>query len=390
MSVPIVKLENPIQPYAWGSHRAIAALQGRATPTRAPEAELWIGDHPKAPSRVESSSGSVTLTEWIERDRSGVLGPGRNHLPFLTKVLAAERSLSLQVHPNRAQAKSGFERESRARVPSERRNYSDPDPKHEVLVALSAFEALCGFRVDREVAPLLDAFPSLAAVRNDGSSRPLSVRLFYHLQRLDAGDRARLADDLESFSRGDAIEALWASRLAAEHPGDPLAIAPLLLNPVILEPGQGLVVRPGTVHAYLSGAGVEIMTRSDNVIRAGLTRKHVDAEELGVVIADEAGPAERVSGRKSPGGATDYATGTDAFSVRALSVGAGATTEGPAGHVTVLLCVKGEVRVVGDGGESGGVISLQSGEAALVPAGIEGYRLLGSAETSKVFEVSSG
>jgi mannose-6-phosphate isomerase len=386
VSSPIVKLRNPIQAYAWGSRVAIAALQGRDGPTAEPEAELWIGDHPKAPSRVVSPEGELDLPRWIARDPEGVLGPGRDCLPFLAKVLAAERALSLQVHPNAEQARRGFAREERSRTPPEERCYSDANEKHEVLIALSRFEALCGFRSDDEVEPLLDSFPSLAPVRDAGARLPLSVRLFRHLQSLAAGERRRLAGEIAAFARGPGTEARFACRLAAEHPGDPLALAPVLLNPVILDPGRALVVRPGTLHTYLSGTGVEVMTRSDNVIRGGLTRKHVDTGELAAIALAEAGPAETLAAEPCGPGARRYRTGSGAFGIEVLELGAGVVRERAAGRATVLLCAAGDLRVLGGGGD----LPLRSGEALLVPASVEAYRLRGSAGRSEVFEVASG
>jgi mannose-6-phosphate isomerase len=386
VALPIVKLRNPIQPYAWGSRVAIAALQGRERPTPGPEAELWIGDHPKAPSRVSSPDGEVDLPQWIARDPEGALGPGRDFLPFLAKVLAAEHALSLQVHPDAEQARRGFAREERSRTPPERRCYSDPNGKHEVLIALSRFEALCGFRIDREVAPLLDAFPSLAPVRDARAELPLSARLFGHLQRLAAPERRLLTGEIEAFARGPGLEARLTRALADEHPGDPLVLAPVLLNPVVLEPGRGLVVRPGTLHSYLSGTGVEVMTRSDNVIRGGLTRKHVDRHELAAIALPDAGPAETLAAQPCGPGARRYGTGTDAFGIEVLEVAAGATRERVAGRPTVLLCVEGDLRATGGGAE----LPLHSGEALLVPACVAAYRLRGSARRSEVFEIASG
>ena len=386
MQPTIVKLDNPIQHYAWGSHDAIAGLQGRPTPTEAPEAELWIGDHPLAPSRVVETAGTTPLPDWLSRDPDRALGRGRVQLPFLTKVLAAARSLSVQVHPDADQARAGFERETRAGVPDAKRCYRDPDGKHELLIALSRFEALCGFRADSQVSSMLAAVPG-AAKWLDGQAGevPLAMVLFERLHQASEAERHGICEELATFARlGENLEAEWTGRLLAEHPGDPLAMAPLFLNPVVLEPGQGLVVRPGTVHAYVSGTGVEIMTRSDNVIRGGLTEKHVDWRELARVSSPCAGPIELIEPETLAGDGDEalYGTGTDEFDVRALTLEPGRVRARSGGHVAVLLCVEGAV-------EAGG-IDLSPGEAALVPASAEGYELRGSARTNKVFEVSSG
>ncbi len=386
MRLTIVKLDNPIQHYAWGSHEAIAALQGRATPTDEPEAELWIGDHPVAPSRVVESTGTTALPDWLSRDPDRTLGPGRPHLPFLTKVLAAAHALSVQVHPNAEQARAGFDREARAEVPDAKRCYRDPNPKHEVLVALSRFEALCGFRTDAEVSSRLSAVPHAAKwLESPRLEVPLAVALFERLPRLSEAEGRGIVEDLATFAKAaGSLEAEWIGRLLVEHPGDPLAMAPLFLNPVVLEPGEGLVVRPGTLHSYVSGTGVEVMTRSDNVIRAGLTQKHVDRDELTRVVVPRVGAAETLRPEAVDGEAREvtYAPGTDQFRVRTIELEPDRSIARTGGRVAVLLCIEGAVEADGT--------DLSPGEAALVPAGLESYELKGSARTSRVFEVSSG
>jgi mannose-6-phosphate isomerase len=336
---------------------------------------------------VDDGGARKSLPDWIGSDRIGTLGPGHEHLPFLAKLLAAERSLSVQVHPDAARARAGHAREVADGTPAEARCYPDANAKHEVLVALSRFELVCGFRPDPEVDALLDAFPSLADARQQYSGDPLAVRVFERLQGLSGADRKGLADEARAFAEGDGLEASFVGRLADEHPGDPLVAAPLFLNPLVLEPGSGLVVRPGTVHSYLCGVGVEVMTRSDNVIRAGLTPKHVDAREVAIVTQRQAGAVEVLSGRASGHGVTDYATGTDAFRLCALDLADGDTIQRDGRRVTVLFCVEGDVGIDSDVGDA---LSLACGEAVLVPASIERYRLRGSDRTSKVFEVSSG
>lgn len=392
----IVKLVNSIQHYAWGSHEAIALLQDRPAPTAKPEAELWIGDHPMAPSQVIEGPGTTSLPAWIARDPTGVLGAGSGHLPFLVKVLAASHSLSVQVHPNAEQARRGFARESEAGVADRQRCYRDAQAKHEVLVALSAFEALAAFREDAAARELVEKIPGetfTALVRQAlADPLPFAAGLFHRLQRVAPPARGALARDLEAWAtRGGSREADWTARLLIEHPGDPLAVVPLLLNPVVLAPGEGLVIRPGTPHTYLSGTGVEVMTRSDNVVRGGLTSKHRDPKELEVVTVPGAGPAETVVPTPGDSGEATYPTGTRAFAVRSLELSSQRPSwERLGGAVTVVLCVAGNVEVGPAPGVPGESVRLGGGEAALVPAGVEVYQLLGSARTNKVFEVSTG
>ena len=386
LSVSIVKLENPIQHYAWGSHTSIAALQGRAGPTAQPEAELWIGDHPVAPSRVKGAVEGIPLPEWVSLDPERWLGVGRARLPFLAKVLAAERALSLQVHPDEHQARAGFAREVAAAVPETERCYRDPSEKHELLVALSRFEALCGFRSDAEVSAWLAAEPRLAQCLDSGSlEQPLAMALLLRLQTLSMAERRELCLELEvSVAAAAGVEADWTRRLLREHPGDPLALVPALLHPIVLDPGQALVVSPGVVHSYLSGMGVEVMTPSDNVVRAGLTHKHVNAEELARIASPRASSPEIVRPQVLSGDLREarYATQTDAFEVRVLELEGERSVVRSGGRVAVLLCVEGALEADG--------VELSAGEAALVPAALERYELKGSAGRSRVFEVSSG
>ncbi|MHC4473979.1 MAG: mannose-6-phosphate isomerase, class I, partial [Planctomycetota bacterium] len=160
----IRRLRNPIRDYAWGSKTALAQMQGRPSPTASPEAELWMGAHPLFPSEVEVDSGWLPLSEWIRRDPAALLGEETvrrfgGKLPFLFKVLAAERALSIQAHPDAEQARAGFERENAAGLALEdpRRNYRDANPKPELICALTRFVALCGFRPTQEIAADLDA-----------------------------------------------------------------------------------------------------------------------------------------------------------------------------------------------------------------------------------------
>ena len=403
MKPEIVKLVNPILHYAWGSLEALAALQGRPTPAPEPEAELWIGDHPVAPSQIQGAGGDgvgEALPDWIARDPVGVLGPGRRHLPFLMKILAADRSLSVQVHPEAARARAGYDRETQAGTPLAQRCYRDPNPKLEVLIALSRFEALCGFRGEDAVLSTRDELPGaiwlglLDAAATEEPSLPRGISVFHALQRLSSEIAKQLCAELSEFaSRQETRSQRWVGRLLDEHPGDPLAAAPLVLNCVVLEPDEAIVVRPGTVHAYLRGVGVEVMTPSDNVIRGGLTRKHIDTDELRAIAVDHAADAETRLPISGPEGdwASRYEVGVEAFDLASFRLAPPhAEVTRPGGRVAVVLCVEGAIEVRGDPGDAGAPIRLSSGEAALVPTGVEAYRLRGSARTSKVFEVSSG
>jgi len=312
-----------VQPYAWGSHTVIAEFQGRPAPTAQPEAELWMGAHPSAPSGVERGGGHTTLDAVIAADPVGELGApcaerfgGR--LPFLLKVLAAEQALSIQVHPSREQAEAGYRAENeRGLAPGDKaRNYVDDWPKPEILCALSPFEVLAGMRPAADAAALLRALevPELepvahslaaagwaapAAVRGAGGAAPAAVggaggaapaaltEALAAILTWPAATSAALVAAVTAAcgrlaAQGGPYAAACAAtaRVAAEHPGDLGVVAALLLRHRVLQPGQAVFMPAGGLHAYLHGTGIELLANSDNVVRAGLTGKHVDVPEL--------------------------------------------------------------------------------------------------------------
>ncbi|MCG5214255.1 mannose-6-phosphate isomerase, class I [Streptosporangium sp. KLBMP 9127] len=290
----MLPMANPVRPYAWGSRAAIAALQGRE-PAAGPEAELWMGSHPAAPSLLETDAGPVPLGEVIAADPAATLGPAvvttfGPRLPYLLKVLAAEQPLSLQVHPSPEQAAAGFAREEREGIALDApdRNYRDPYAKPELLCALEPFEALCGFREPAEGASRLaslgvDALgPFVETLRGGAIHETVSALL-----TLPAAACGPMVDAVAAAcARTAGLE--WAADLAAHHPGDPGVVIALLMHRVRLAPGEALYVPAGQPHSYLRGVGVEIMGSSDNVLRGGLTGKHVDVPELLRILSPSA------------------------------------------------------------------------------------------------------
>ncbi|MCW4457833.1 mannose-6-phosphate isomerase, class I [Microbacterium sp. MPKO10] len=296
-----VAIENTPRPYAWGSHTAIAELQGRE-PSGEPEAELWLGAHPGSPSRIFPGSGVgfPDLAEWISADPASA-GVASGRLPFLLKLLAAESPLSLQAHPSPEQAEAGYAREDAAGIPLDapHRNYKDAFHKPELVVALSeTYDALCGFRPVSEAITDIDA---LVAVATDAGQALAAAELTGLRERLD-GDDADVLRDVIEYLLGSDVSALVSAvtdvaasapltpavdtvRLLAEHyAGDPGIVVSLFINRVTLKRGEALYLPAGNIHAYLRGFGVELMAASDNVLRGGLTPKHVDVAELLTVL----------------------------------------------------------------------------------------------------------
>jgi mannose-6-phosphate isomerase len=344
-------LKNAIRAYPWGSHEFIARIQGRAYPTATPEAELWIGAHPDAPSTVDGRR----LDEVIAAAPVELLGASALHrfgprLPYLMKLLAAQEPLSLQAHPNAEQARAGYTQGD----PS----YVDPYHKPELILALEEFEALCGFAAPGASATLLRPIGELAPV----------------VEHLDRGDlRAAVTALLEwpAAQRNALVAAAsgrypLAARLAAHYPGDMGVIVALLLNHIVLRPGEAVWMPSGTLHAYVRGAGVEVMASSDNVLRGGLTRKPINVPELLRVLRFEASsPPVLTPTPVAPGVDTWLAPVEDFRLCRVrLDDSVASTKVDPDGPRSVL-CLSGRITV----SDADATLTLTGGEAAFGPAG---------------------
>lgn len=286
----VYPLIGAVRPYAWGSHTVIAELQGRPAPTESPEAELWLGAHPGNPSTVAAKDGPVSLDKLIAGDPDGQLGSQvasafGPRLPFLLKVLAAEAPLSLQAHPSSEYARAAYAKQEAD--PTLPKNYTDPYHKPEMLVALTEFSALCGFRSPQVSADVLASFAVPALDPVVASLRAGDLRSAVEgLLTWPSADRQTLIDMVVVASAA-AVAASEVNDdlalvldLAAHYPGDPGVLVALLLNHVHLAPGEAIWMPAGNLHAYLHGAGVELMAASDNVLRGGLTPKRVDVAEL--------------------------------------------------------------------------------------------------------------
>lgn len=342
----LLSLTNAPRDYAWGSDSLLAALEGR-TPSGAPEAEVWFGDHPRDPADVE---GGGTLDQ--------ITG---GTLPYLLKLLAAGRPLSIQVHPTIGQAREGWSRESDLTADDPRRNYRDDNHKPELIVALSeTFESLSGLR------PIESTLSLLAALGDSGGVAALRERL--------AGDgdvlRAVIGWLLGGGAQTEVDDIIGAVRTAAEaadagewnstiraiagvaenYPGDPGVVVALLMNHVVLRRGEGVFLRAGLLHAYLSGLGVEIMAASDNVLRGGLTPKRIDVPELLSILDTTPGevPVLRPSG---DGGITHYPVPIADFALERVALSGAPLTREVTGP-TMVLATAGEVAVASASGET--------------------------------------
>ncbi|MDA8018461.1 MAG: mannose-6-phosphate isomerase, class I [Thermoanaerobaculia bacterium] len=378
-------LRNPIREYAWGSRTAIAELLGGPV-GGAPQAEMWLGAHPSAPSEVRDETNAWRpLDLWIAERRQEVLGPRVadrwHHLPFLLKVLAAAKPLSIQAHPDADQARRGYVAEEAAGIPrdSGERNYPDNRHKPELIYALTHFTVLRGFRSPADIrarfaAVGLEDVPCLEGL---GSKSPeASLETFFHrflvASEAEASGWVRRAlATIERRGAEDETEA-WLPRLAEEHGFDRGVLGPSFLHLDQLAPGEALYTGAGVLHAYLDGLGIEVMASSDNVLRGGLTVKHVDPSELAKVVHYECGAPERTEGTLR-GAELRFETPADEFRLSRIELkGDDAQVEG---GVQVLLCTtgEGEIRF---GGE---VERFRRGDSFLIPHGVGAYGLTGKA-----------
>ncbi|GGD35364.1 mannose-6-phosphate isomerase, class I [Microbacterium faecale] len=362
----LVPLGNDPRPFDWGSTTLIAQLEGRPEAAQ-PEAEVWFGDHAADAADVRDGSGR-TLDEWIRQEGVEVGPDGR--LPYLLKILAAEKSLSIQAHPTKRQAEEGFAAE-RDLPDSAPRNYTDDNHKPEMIVALrDGFVALCGLRdieaTARLLAQLGDAAAPLAArIRDDasladaiawllsGDAQPVVDAI---IAALDAARSVEFAPDLAN-----------ARRNAAQFPGDPGVVVGLLMNIVTLARGEALFLRAGQLHAYQWGIGIEIMAASDNVMRGGLTPKHIDAGELMTVLERRSGsvPVVRAQEAAEAPGFVEYPSDAPDFRLLAARVSGSDTARLEPSGTAIVLCTAGRVSVAaGEAAET-----LDAGRAVLVTTG---------------------
>ncbi|RYZ04404.1 MAG: mannose-6-phosphate isomerase, class I [Myxococcales bacterium] len=383
------ELSNVIQPYAWGSRHALAQLRGEPAPSPTPEAELWMGAHPLAPSRLCTTGQSLNEavasapSELLGREVAATYGA---QLPFLLKVLAAATPLSLQAHPSIEQAEAGFAADEAAglALDAPHRNYRDRNHKPELLCALSEFWALCGFREVSATLALLDelSLPELAQVSRalveDGSSMGLS-RVFSALMMAPAGEREALAQATTAAcaakagsSARFAEELRWGARIGALYPGDVGVVVALLLNLLRLAPGEAIYLPAGNLHAYLEGTGVEIMASSDNVLRGGLTPKHVNVQEL-LRVLDFSTLNVQPLRAVEVGREHIYRTPAREFQLSYFQV-----TDAPVavtvGGPEIWLVATGHVALEGAGAR----LELRPGKSAFVSASVTDLRLSGS------------
>ncbi|MEN9749158.1 MAG: hypothetical protein RL149_236 [Actinomycetota bacterium] len=356
----IRKITNQAMPYAWGSRTLISDYLGIHA-TGQPMAEIWFGTH-HASMASDLEDATRSLLDLREQ----------KPLSFLLKILAADSPLSIQAHPNLEQAAAGFERENRAGIPlsAAHRNYKDAGHKPEMIVALSEFEALCGFRSVEYVRELLEDIQSYPATEDlkeaaekwaallDDSLKPLVSHLLRSRAQFGV-----LSVALAALANFDGRFEL-AHRLNELYPGDPGVFIAMMMHHVHLQPGQALFLPAGNIHAYLSGLGVEVMAASDNVLRGGLTPKHIDVLELEAVVNFAEEQVKLVHQVELASGLVEFKTPVDDFVLyRVEPSGDRVLADLQLGADSVALCTAGEVAISNSLGER---LVLKRGEAAFV------------------------
>ncbi len=389
----IYRLKNTIQHYAWGSKTFIPELMGESSPAEKPCAELWMGAHTRAPSLVIAAEGDLPLSELIRQDPEGMLGNRESgRLPFLFKVLAAAHPLSIQAHPNIAQAREGYERENAAGILPDafNRNYKDPNHKPELICALTPFDALSGFRDLNEIAGLLShlgidrKMPVTASFINAPDPNSLQF-LFSEILNLSGNQKSeflahlsRAVNRIERRSKEDELTFDWTTKLLKLYPDDIGAFAPILLNTVRLQPGEALYMNAGILHAYLNGSGIEIMANSDNVLRGGLTSKYVDIPELLKALIFTGSPARIIRPETTDRIEFVYPTPAREFQLSRIDLhDSNLFKPKTRTGAEIILSVDGVAQVARKGGDQ--KLPIKRGESIFIPFAAGEYTIQGQA-----------
>jgi len=346
----IYEMKNPIKNYAWGSKSFFSNLLGDKQSSQ-PQAELWMGTHPLGVSEIKYDNEWISLEKLIYFNPETVLGEKLaskldNRLPFLFKILAIEKPLSIQVHPDEHQAIQGFERENKRNISlsASNRNFKDKSHKPELVCALTPLWAMCGFR---SYTTIQTHFSVISDKVKLCQSDQTIYDFFKQLMNLDNNQKNQLIASAVQYaqSRADQIHWQWVTRLASQFPEDIGVLAPLFLNLICLNPGESLFLQPGVLHAYLDGNAVEIMCNSDNVIRGGLTVKHIDIETLLNIVLPHSQDLNPIHPQMRKDNEWHYPIPIDRFTLTRYDVQPdhilNMTVNGP----EIVLCVHGKIRI---------------------------------------------
>lgn len=385
-------LKNPILEYAWGSHSAIQDLMDQA-PTDSPWAELWMGAHRKAPSQIYFNDKWTPLDTLIQKFPADILGKPvakkfHNTLPYLFKILAADQPLSVQAHPNKTQAIKGFDRENKLQIPKNapHRNYKDDQHKPEIICALTPFTGLKGFRNISSIIKMLETLCP-TSLRNELEILKNNhlKQFFKSLFELPEKNKIKVIHEAVKNAKAQFLQTKilkWILKLYEKYPKDIGILSPVILNLFSLDPGQALFLPAGELHAYLDGLGIELMANSDNVLRGGLTPKHVDVSELLNVLNFTETKIDILLPQPISSNEMQYPIFASEFSLSKIIVNNNLEYASPQNRsVEILLCTKGSVHVATSADME--TVFLEKGKSILIPAMIDHYQLIGDAELYK-------
>jgi mannose-6-phosphate isomerase len=372
----VYKLDNQIKNYEWGSSCLIPQFLGMKDYKQMPYAEMWMGTHSGAPSQIADLNKPNSDKKKYLKELSG-------DLPFLFKLIAVEKQLSIQAHPNKEQAVEGYRQEEEAGLAlnAPRRNYKDANHKPEILCALSPFTLLAGFRENEQIKSSLESFvimfpqlkeiivPLIKAV-NTGSLA-VFFRIIFNLSNPEREYINDIILEKEIFENSGVIsQEQWklVREFASQYPGDPAILSPLYLNLIALEPGQAIYVPPGILHSYSKGFGVELMAASDNVLRSGLTPKYIDIPQLMSIVDYRPYMPEIITPDSSSWFC--YQTACKEFILALMRGGSGSENIFPAKGPAICIVTEGELAADG--------INIKKGESFFIPAGEESIVLKGN------------
>jgi len=350
----IYEMKNHIKNYAWGSKTFLPKLLGQEHGSLKPQAELWMGTHPQGVSEIKWDGQWVLLDTFISDHSDAVLGKKNaiqfdNKLPFLFKILAIDTPLSIQVHPDRIQAVEGYDRENQNNIPmsASNRNFKDQHSKPELVCALTPLWAMCGFRsyehIQTDFLPITEKMPLFQSCQT-------RLDFFKQLMHLDHHKKKQLIAEALRYgqSRKDQTQWQWVIQLARHFPSDIGILAPLYLNLFCLNPGEGLFLKPGVLHAYLHGNAVEIMNNSDNVIRGGLTVKHIDVETLLNIVSTNNAVMDPIQPQMKQTNEFYYDIPVNQFSLTRYDIHPDQCLNTTVAGPEILLCTKGKIQISQD------------------------------------------
>ncbi|MEZ8257967.1 mannose-6-phosphate isomerase, class I [Vibrio cyclitrophicus] len=391
----ICKLTNVIQNYAWGSHTSLSSLFGFENPENLPQAELWMGAHPNGGSHVEELD--TLLVDYIKQHPVKVLGDYTaeryGQLPYLFKVLAAETPLSIQVHPNKRNSEIGFEREKEQGIAltAPNRNYKDANHKPELVYAITGYKAMNGFRPFEDILSLFEEVtvqalaPDVEAFMQSPDAKGLQL-LFKALLTLEGEKKQQALVELSEHYGEMNLSAMakqaleYSQHFAKLYPSDNGVLAPLILNIVELQPGEAMFLHAETPHAYVQGTALEVMASSDNVLRAGLTPKHIDVDEL---IANTCfqpiSPANLLTQPMKREGRLHFPVPVDDFKFDVLEANKIEQSVFVRG-AEIVFCIQGEVCLSAQGKQ----VLIRTGESVLIPFEAQQFFYHGKGQLARV------